>query len=104
MRAPALVGALLSVSSALQAPVLKTPRAAPLQSTIDRAANREVLGGRARQARLTRNVAKFSVRTALPQRLLQLLKIEAPAQRNQLVLIVHCIGAPLRVIACRLHV
>ena len=41
MRAPALVGALLSVSSALQAPVLKTPRAAPLQSTIDRAANRE---------------------------------------------------------------
>ena len=41
MRAPALVGALLSVSSALQAPVLKTPRAAPLASTIDRAANRE---------------------------------------------------------------
>ena len=41
MRAPALVGALLSVSSALQAPVLKAPRAAPLQSTIDRAANRE---------------------------------------------------------------
>mmetsp|Transcript_21128 Transcript_21128/g.55135 ORF Transcript_21128/g.55135 Transcript_21128/m.55135 type:complete len:725 (+) Transcript_21128:116-2290(+) len=41
MRAPALVGALLSVSSALQAPLLKAPRAAPLQSTIDRAANRE---------------------------------------------------------------
>ena len=41
MRAPALVGALLSVSSALQAPPLHAKRAAPLQSTIDRAANRE---------------------------------------------------------------
>ena len=76
----------------------------PDEVTVNRAANREVLGRRARQARLTRNVAKFSVRTALPQRLLQLLKIEAPAQRNQLVLIVHCLGAPLRVIARRLHV
>ena len=41
MRAPALVGALLSVSSALQAPQLHAKRAAPLQSTLDRAANRE---------------------------------------------------------------
>ena len=41
MRAPALVGALLSVSSALQAPQLHAKRAAPLASTIDRAANRE---------------------------------------------------------------
>ena len=35
------MGALLSVSSALQAPPLHAKRAAPLQSTIDRAANRE---------------------------------------------------------------
>ena len=41
MRAPALVGALRSGSSALQAPLPKAPRAAPLASTIDRAANRE---------------------------------------------------------------
>ena len=37
----AVFASLLGLSSALQAPVLKAPRAAPLASTIDRAANRE---------------------------------------------------------------
>lgn len=36
-----MFASLLGLSSALQAPLLKAPRAAPLQSTIDRAANRE---------------------------------------------------------------
>ena len=37
----AVFASLLGLSSALQAPLVRTPRAAPLASTIDRAANRE---------------------------------------------------------------
>ena len=36
-----MFASLLGLSSALQAPLVRTPRAAPLASTIDRAANRE---------------------------------------------------------------